>query len=322
MDDMGRVADKGETLGDERARNRKPERKHATRPDRRDVTEMQAETPLELGVKLLFRQRDDARCLFRPLGPNDRRSMPNSRVALQRQDRERTGGKEMLLGTPVVIPLVRDGRHNGRLTVAEAVGGDARAFADRRMRAVRGDEKPRGERIAVGQRDVDVVARTLEAGDRRLPQGDAFVLRLLHQCGDERGVLDHVGERLARFDVAVEGEKDRPHDVAEAAIGHDHVENGLRLDVLPHADSLEQPPRRGDDCGGAGIFRRPSQRRVGHRDGERGRQALAQRNGQRQTGKAGAADQHIGPLHAPCRRGHARPPGQDYSIVIARSRGR
>ena len=108
---MGGIADEGEALGDERARDRKPERKHAARADGVDLAEMQAETPLELGVKVRFRQRDNARRLLRPLGPDDRGPVPDHRVAFQRQDRERAGGKKMLLGAPLVIPLMRDGRH-------------------------------------------------------------------------------------------------------------------------------------------------------------------------------------------------------------------
>ena len=46
---------------------------------------------------------------------------------------------------------------------------------------------------------------------------------------DQMPVLDHVGERLARLDLAGEGEKDRPNGVAEPAVGDHHVEDRLRL---------------------------------------------------------------------------------------------
>ena len=85
-------------------------------------------------------------------------------------------------------------------------------------------------------------------------------------------VLDHVGERLARLDLAGEGEKDRPHRVVEPAVGDDHVEDRLRLvgDGVPDAERLEQPPRRRDDGRGALVVgvAAPSAG-IGDRDGER-----------------------------------------------------
>src|SRR5262249_46904053 len=136
MDDMRGVAYEREAIGDERARNRKTERKDAARADRRELTEMEAEASLELGGKFLFGQRDDARRRLRLLGPHDRRTMADGGIARQRQDRERPGREKMLLGAAVVIALVRDGGDDGGLAVAPAMAGDARALADRRTRAV------------------------------------------------------------------------------------------------------------------------------------------------------------------------------------------
>ena len=110
-----------------------------------------------------------------------------------------------------------------------------------------------------------------------------------------------MGERLARFHIAVEAQKHRPDDVGEAAIGHHHIEDGLRLDVPPNADGLEQAPRRGDDGGGTAILGGAPQRGVGDRDRERRRKPLAQRNRQREAGKARAADQHVDLLRVPRR---------------------
>jgi hypothetical protein len=42
------------------------------------------------------------------------------RVVFQRQDRERAGRKEMLLGAPVMIALVRDRRDYGGLAIIPA----------------------------------------------------------------------------------------------------------------------------------------------------------------------------------------------------------
>ena len=79
------------------------------------------------------------------------------------------------------------------------------------------------------------------------------------------------GEGLARFDVAGEGEKDRPHRVVEPAVGDDHVEDRLRLagDALPDAERLEQPPRRRDDRRGALVIGIAfAERRIGDSDGK------------------------------------------------------
>ncbi len=70
---------------------------------------------------------------------------------------------------------------------------------------------------------------------------DADLARLRFEGGDEEAVLDHMGEGLARLDFAGEGQKDRPHEIAEPAVGDDHVEDRLRLcgDALPDTERLE-----------------------------------------------------------------------------------
>src|SRR5262249_58839588 len=100
--------------------------------------------------------------------------------------------------------------------------------------------------------------RKLEIGDRRRRKRDTFVLRLRRQRREQRAILHHVGERLARFHIAIEAEKDRPHGVSETAVGHHHIKNGLRLDVLPNADGLEQAARPRGDGGCPPIFPPPS----------------------------------------------------------------
>ena len=92
---MRGVADQREALGDERARDREPERKGAARADRFDLAEMQAEAPLQLGVEVGVGQRHDALGLLRVLGPHDRRA-----AALERQDRERPAGRKCSSARP------------------------------------------------------------------------------------------------------------------------------------------------------------------------------------------------------------------------------
>ena len=107
-----------------------------------DLAEMQAEALFELGVKAGIVERDDAFGLAGLFGPDDRGAMPG-RVALERQDRERPRRQEVLLGAAVVVALMAHGGDDAGLAVAPAVGRDAGALADRRARAVGGDQQPR-----------------------------------------------------------------------------------------------------------------------------------------------------------------------------------
>ena len=105
-----------------------------------------------------------------------------------------------------------------------------------------------------------------------------------------------MGERLARLGIAVEGQEHRPNRIGEPAVGHHHIEDGLRLarDGVPHPDRLEQPLRRRHDGGSARVMRRGVQCGIGDRDAEAIAQPLAQRHREREPGDAGAADEHIG----------------------------
>ena len=106
-------------------------------------------------------------------------------------------------------------------------------------------------------------------------------------------VLDHMRERLARLDVAGEGQEHRPDGVFQLGIGDDHVEDRLRFgrDLIPYPDGIEQAPARRDDGGRARVAARPGgQRRVGDDDRDVGAEALTQRQRQRQPGKGASAD--------------------------------
>ena len=199
----------------------------------------EAEALLELGVKAASGSATmrSASCAS-SVHTIDERWPPRRRF--QRQDRERTRREEMLLGAPVMIALVRHRGDDGGLAVAPAVAGDACALANRRTRAVGGDQKPRRDRSAI--RELTSMRVTIPArepsptlcgdgemsatADRRSATPSCLPL---HQRRDQRRVLDHVGERLARLDLAVEGEESRPHRVVQPAVGDHHVENRLRL---------------------------------------------------------------------------------------------
>ena len=254
-------------LADERARGEQTERKGAARADHFQIAELQAEALLQLVVEFIVGQRDDALGLVRAFGPHDRGA-----VARQRQDRERPGGQEMLLGAAFVIALVRDRADDGRLAVIPAVRGDAGLLADLRARAVGADQQPRRDRVAVRQRHVDRVAahartRSPRCARRSMPSCFGF----LHQRIDQQPVLDHVRERLALLDLAAEGQERRPHRVVELGVRHHHVEDRLRLRPRPPprprsprtaAARPPQSPRRADPSTArvAARDRRPSPR--------------------------------------------------------------
>jgi hypothetical protein len=125
---------------------------------------------------------------------------------------------------------------------------------------------------------VAIDALSLGAGDQRI---------------DQTAVFDHVGERLAGLDIAGKGQERRTGGILQLGIGHDHVEDGLRIGghLAPDAERLEQPPAGGHDRGRARIAARPHrQRRIGHDDRNIGAKALAERQRQRQPGKGAAAD--------------------------------
>ena len=80
-------------------------------------------------------------------------------------------------------------------------------------------------------------------------QIDALGFRALHQRIDQMAVLDHMRERLARLDIAREGQEDRPDRVFQLRVGDDHVEDrlGSGRDLVPDADGIEQAAAGRDD---------------------------------------------------------------------------
>ena len=73
---------------------------------------------------------------LRFLGPHDGRA-PSGK----RKNRERSGGQEVLFGSTAMIARVRHRGDDCALTVWPAVHGNPCALADRRARAIRGDEQ-------------------------------------------------------------------------------------------------------------------------------------------------------------------------------------
>src|SRR5204862_5691879 len=114
----------------------------------------------------------------------DRGAMADYRIALERQDRERTGRQKMLLRAPAVIALMRDCGDDAGLRIAPAMGRDARAFTDLRARAIGGDQETRRECRAVGQLHADSLCG-IEIGNRGGTQLDAYFLRLRDESGKQ-----------------------------------------------------------------------------------------------------------------------------------------
>ena len=107
----------------------------------------------------------------------------------------------------------------------------------------------------------------------RCAQIDAEIARLRLQRANQKPVLDHVSERLARFDLAAERQKRRPHGVVEPAVGDRHVEDRLRFagKRLPNTERVEQAAYRGYDGGSAFVVSvAAAERRIGERDRETG----------------------------------------------------
>ena len=216
-------------------------------------------------------------------------------VALERQDRERAGRQEVLLGAAVVIALVPHGGDDARLGVVPAMRRDAGALADRRARAVRRHQQPGADGGAILQSDGDAVGHDRGIGDRGVQELNTIRPRLRQQRREQRTVLDHVRERLARLDLAVEGQERRPHRVVEAAVGDRHVEDRLRVgrDRLPDADGLEQPPRRRDDGRCARVATAALEGGIGNDDRKRRPERLPQGDRQRQAGEARTGDENV-----------------------------
>ena len=254
---MRGVADQRDALGDEGARDRQPERiaRGAARPLRSRRDAGRSAVPARRGNPSSgsATMRSASRAL---LGPDDRGAAGrvSGRIA------NGPAGRKCSSARPLMIALMRHRGDDGGLVVAPAVAGDAGALADRRARAVGGDQQARGDRVAVGKRaHRSRSARQLEIRrPRSARRSTPSSLRLVQQRREQRPVLDHVRERLARLDVAVEGEEGRPHRVLEAAVGHHHVEDRLRLAATLSQTPMVSNSRRAaaDDGRGARVARR------------------------------------------------------------------
>src|SRR5215470_13243039 len=140
--------------------------------------------------------------------------------------------------------------------------------------------------------------RRRKIAHRRFEKLDALLFRLGEECGDEGSIFDHMPEGLARLDLAEKCEKALPHGVFKPAVRNDHVEDGLRWDFVPDSEPLKQMACCGNDCRCSPLAGGAGESGIDDRYVERGTQSLAQRQRQRQTDNAGAANENVDLLSA------------------------
>ena len=116
---MRRVADEREPLADEAPGELEAEREGLGARGEADFAQPQCEAIFELTRQILGVEREERAGVGAPLVPDDARP-----AARKRQDGERAGGQEMLLGPALMIALVRDGRDDAGLVVVPADGRD------------------------------------------------------------------------------------------------------------------------------------------------------------------------------------------------------
>ena len=122
---MRGIADQGEPFGDEGACDEIGQRKRARLVEGLDLPEMQAKAPFELAMELVGAQANDARSLAACLGPHQRRALSG-----ERQDRERSGGQEMLLCAAVMVALMADRDDDAGLIVIPSMSGNPRTLSE------------------------------------------------------------------------------------------------------------------------------------------------------------------------------------------------
>src|SRR5262249_32028251 len=122
MDHVRSVADQRDAIGDESARDGKPERVGLAGPHDCNLAETQPETLFEFIVERGIVERQDALGLGGGFRPYDRRA-----AIAQRQDREWSGGKKVLLRATMMIARMLHCGDNRRLAVRPTEALDPRS---------------------------------------------------------------------------------------------------------------------------------------------------------------------------------------------------
>ena len=225
-------------------------------------------------MKFVIRQRDDARRLRAAVSVHTiEERLPcaaaGSRTARRagnapprgRHDRARAPTVVTMPDWPYSQPWVAMPARSRMRERAPSAATSSRAAMSRR-RASRTDQRAPAVRA---QNDPSPQSRAARRHPASRASRPARAIR--------RSVLDHVRERLARLDLAVEGEEHRPHGVVELASRSPPCRGSAARSSatpLPDADGLEQPRAPPAIARGARIVRvraRPSAR-IGDRDRE------------------------------------------------------
>ena len=191
VDEVGRVADEREALGDETARHLEAEREPLDPRGERDLAELRGEAERKLAQEILGVERDERARLRPALVPDDARAPPR-----QRQDGEGARGQEVLFGDPLVLVFVGDRRDDAQLVVIPAIGRDLGERPELRARAVGGDGEAGAHVDAPGEPEFGDMAARPPAQHGGGEAGDAEPVAQRRELGDDVLAERHMGERL------------------------------------------------------------------------------------------------------------------------------
>ncbi len=137
------------------------ERKGFDRRGEAKLAELGREAQFQLAQKVFRLERDERARVGATLVPDDARL-----AAGQRQDGERAGRQEMLLGHAFMVALMRDGGDDAGLIIVPAVGGNRGERTQFRARPVGRDGEAGAKSAAVGERKLGDVFARAPARDR------------------------------------------------------------------------------------------------------------------------------------------------------------
>jgi len=135
--------------------------------------------------KIGIAERKPAGGIILPDGPDDRRTMALLVVG-HRQQGERTGGIEDLIGDMVVRPLVPKHRHDRLMSILPPRNTDSCSFARSGIATVRRHEQRRMELPPVVERYAHTRLVAADVGHSRFPQQPAVLTPSARDCSAER----------------------------------------------------------------------------------------------------------------------------------------
>ena len=134
---MGGIAGQSQTRRNEGAGQCEAKRKCAPVRRRPDRAQLVTEAPFELSLENQIVRSNQPVGILCPLGPDERRA-----IALEGQDRKRTGRQKMLFGNAVMRALMFDGGHDAGLAILPGDRLDAGKVPKFRAHAIASDDEP------------------------------------------------------------------------------------------------------------------------------------------------------------------------------------